>query len=124
MVRVFLVEDSPLVCERLEAMFASIAGTTTIGHAAGADEAVRKILSARPDAVVLDLNLAQGSGFDVLRAVHEQAPEIDVYVLSNFSGEPYRRRAERLGARGFFDKTIEFERVRDTLAARAAQTPC
>jgi DNA-binding NarL/FixJ family response regulator len=71
--------------------------------------------------VVLDLKLAQGSGFDVLRAVHEQAPEIDVFVLTNHADEPYRRRAERLGARGFFDKTSEFERVRDTLAARAAR---
>ena len=124
MVRVFLVEVSPLVCERLEAMFASLAGATTVGRAVGADEAVRKILAARPDAVVLDLSLAQGSGFDVLRAVREHAPEIDVYVLSNFSGEPYRRRAERLGARGFFDKTIEFEHARDTLAARAARTLC
>jgi DNA-binding NarL/FixJ family response regulator len=124
MVRVFLVEDSPLVCERLEAMLASVAGAITVGRAAGADEAVRKILSTRPDAVVLDLKLAQGSGFDVLRAVHDQAPDIDVYVLSNLAGEPYRRRAERLGARGFFDKTNEFERVRDTLAARAAQPPC
>jgi DNA-binding NarL/FixJ family response regulator len=121
MVRVFLVEDSPLVRERLVAMLASVAGATILGCAAGADEAVRSILSARPDAVVLDLRLAQGSGFDVLRAVHEQAPEIDFYVLSNLSGDPYRRRAEQFGARGFFDKTGEFERVRDTLAARAAQ---
>ena len=103
-------------------MVAAIAGATTIGRAAGADEAVRKILSARPDAVVLDLKLAQGSGFDVLRAVQQQAPEIDFYVLSNLADEPYRRRAERLGARAFFDKTIEFERMRDALAARAAQT--
>jgi DNA-binding NarL/FixJ family response regulator len=123
MVRVFLVEDSPLVCERLEALLASVAGAITIGRAAGADEAVRAILSSRPDAVVLDLKLAQGSGFDVLRAVREQAPEIDVYVLTNHADEPYRRRAERLGARGFFDKTVEFERVRDTLAARAAPVP-
>ena len=121
MVRVFLVEDSPLVCERFEAMVAAIAGATTIGRAAGADEAVRKILSARPDAVVLDLKLAQGSGFDVLRAVQQQAPEIDFYVLSNLADEPYRRRAERLGARAFFDKTIEFERMREMLAVRAAQ---
>jgi DNA-binding NarL/FixJ family response regulator len=119
MVRVFLVEDSSPICERLEAMLASIAGATTIGRARSADEAVRTILSERPDAVVLDLRLAQGTGFDVLRAVHEQAPEIDLYVLSNHAGEPYRRRAEQLGARGFFDKTTEFGRVLETLAARA-----
>ena len=99
MVNVFLVEDSPLVCERLEALLASVAGVVTVGRAIGADEATRSILAGRPDAVVLDLKLAQGSGFDVLRVLHDQAPEIDVYVLSNLAAEPYRRRAERLGAR-------------------------
>ena len=122
MVTVFLVEDSPLVSERLEAMLAAVAGVTTVGCATGAEEATRRILAGRPDAVVLDLKLAQGSGFDVLRAVHESAPEIDVYVLSNLAAAPYRRRAERLGARGFFDKTTQFERIRETIAVRAAQS--
>src|SRR5262245_8197068 len=116
--RVFLVEDSPAVCRRLEAMLASMAGATTVGSASGADEAVCASLTQRPNAVVLDLNLARGSGFDVLRAVHEQAPDIEFYVLSNFSAAPYRRRAAQLGARSFFDKTTEFERLRDALAAR------
>jgi DNA-binding NarL/FixJ family response regulator len=120
MVRVLLVEDSPLVCERLERLVAAIPGAVTVGRASGADEAVGRILAERPDAVMLDLNLAQGSGFDVLRVLREQAPEIDCYVLSNFCAEPYRRRAKRLGARGFFDKTTEFERMREVLAARAA----
>ena len=72
--------------------------------------------------VVLDLKLAEGSGFDVLRALHRAAPGIDVYMLTNFASEPYRRLAERLGARDFFDKTTEFERVRDTIVGRAAQS--
>jgi DNA-binding NarL/FixJ family response regulator len=121
MVRVFLVEDSPTVSARLEAMLGAIAGVTHVGRAVAAEEATRTILADRPDAVVLDLKLASGSGFDVLRAVQEQAPEIDVYVLSNLTGEPYRRRAALLGAREFFDKTTEFERVQDLLAVRAAQ---
>jgi DNA-binding NarL/FixJ family response regulator len=119
---VFLVEDSPAVSARLEAMLGAIAGVTLVGRAAAAEDATRTILADRPDAVVLDLKLAKGSGFDVLRAVQEQAPEIDVYVLSNLTGEPYRRRAALFGAREFFDKTTEFKRVRDLLAVRAAQT--
>jgi len=119
--KVFLVEDSPIVRERLETLLASIDGASAVGHASGASEAIRAILEAQPDAVVLDLKLSDGSGFDVLRAVHERAPAIDVYMLSNFAGEPYRRLAVRLGAREFFDKSTEFERVRDALAARAAE---
>lgn len=118
--RVYVVEDSPLVRERLEAMLATIEGARSVGHAGGAEEAIRGILAEHPDAVVCDLRLAQGSGFDVLRAVRDAAPEIDVYMLTNFAAEPYRRLAARLGAREFFDKSTEFERVRAALAARVA----
>lgn len=119
--RVFVVEDSPIVLERIEAMLASIDGAKFAGHAQRADAAIRAILEARPDAVVLDLKLGEGSGFDVLRAVREQAPEIEFVMLSNFASAPYRRLAERLGAAHFFDKSTEFERVREALAACAAR---
>lgn len=121
MQKVFLVEDSPLVLERLAALLGAVPNTRIVGHAAGAEEAVRAILAAKPDVVVLDLKLAQGTGFDVLIELHDKAPGIDLYMLSNFSSEPYRRQAERLGARGFFDKSIEFEHVRDAIAQRAVQ---
>ncbi|MGQ0579812.1 MAG: response regulator [Betaproteobacteria bacterium] len=120
--RVFVVESSPLVRERLEDLLASIEGVHSVGHAAGADEAIHEILNLHPHAVVLDVRLAQGSGFDVLRALHEQAPDIAVYMLSNFASEPYRRLAARLGVAGFFDKTTQFGRVCEILAERAART--
>lgn len=118
--RVYLVEDSPAVCERLEDLINSIEGACSIGHAAGAQEATREILAQHPDAVVLDIGLAEGSGFDVLRAVRHAAPDIAFYMLSNYAIEPYRRLAYRLGAVDFFDKTTEMDRVREVLAARAS----
>ena len=117
---VFLVEDSAQVVQRLEELLGAIRGVRTVGSAGRADEAIREVLTLRPDAVLCDISLAQGTGFDVLRALHAQAPEVDVYMLSNFATEPYRRLAARLGARGFFDKTTELERMRDAVAARAA----
>lgn len=120
--RVYLVEDSPVVRERLETMVTGVAGARMVGSATRADDAIRGILAEHPDVVVLDLKLEQGSGFDVLRAVHDADPSIDVYMLSNFAAEPYRRLAERLGAREFFDKSNEIERVRDVLVARSAPT--
>lgn len=111
-----------MIRERLEDMLASIEGVHSVGHADGADEAIHEILDLHPHAVVLDVRLAQGTGFDVLRALREQAPEIAVYMLSNFATEPYRRLAARLGVAGFFDKTTQFERVCEALADRAAKT--
>ena len=115
---VFLVEDSPVVRQRLLAMLEAIPGTQVAGTAASADDALREILALRPDLVVLDVQLEEGSGFDVLRALHARAPELDVVMLSNYSSYPYRQLAERFGARGFFDKTREFERVRDVIAQK------
>lgn len=117
-VSVFLVEDSPIIRERLEQLLGTISGTRTIGHAESAQDAIREILATHPDVVVLDFQLVGGTGFDVLRAIHSASPETDVYMLTSFPTEPYRRLAERLGAREFFDKSTEFERVRDALAAR------
>ena len=117
--RVFLVEDSALLRTRMEAMLAGI-GAVIVGHAAGARAAIDAILAARPQAVVLDLHLEQGHGFDVMKALRKSAPEIAVYVLTNFPSEPHRRKAEGLGARGFFDKSGELDKLGAALAAHAA----
>jgi DNA-binding NarL/FixJ family response regulator len=114
-VTVFLVEDSPLLRERLTAILASIPGAENVGHAASADEAIAAIEHVRPDVVVLDLQLEKGSGFEVLAALRRSAPQTRSYVLTNFANDAYRRKAERLGACGFFDKSTEFERLRAVL---------
>jgi DNA-binding NarL/FixJ family response regulator len=119
--QVFLVEDSIPVRERLVAMLQALPDTDVAGHANAADEAISGILAAQPDVVLLDISLASGSGFDVLRALQAQAPQIDVYMLSSFAAFPYRQLAETLGARGFFDKTQDMERLRELVAARATQ---
>lgn len=109
-----------MVRERLQRLLSQVPGAHVAGHATQARAAIRDILDRKPDVVVLDLKLDEGSGFDVLKEVHEREPGIDFYMLSNFASEPYRRYALRLGARDFFDKTREFERVRDVIAKRAA----
>jgi two-component system, OmpR family, response regulator len=122
MYRIFLVEDSAVVRQRVLDMLGSIEGIDAVGSASTAQDAERAILETMPDGVLLDIKLAQGSGFDVLQAVRKQAPQIEIYMLSNFAARPYRERAANLGARGFFDKTTEIERLRQTMAERAAQS--
>ena len=121
MFRIFLVEDSIPVRERVAALLSSVEGVDTVGSAATAHDAEQAILAVRPDAVLLDIKLAQGTGFDVLRALRAQAPQIEIYMLSNFATPAYRHMAATLGAHGFFDKTTELEAMRRTMAERAAQ---
>lgn len=117
---VFVVEDSAPVRERLLEMLASIEGASCSGSAGTAEEATGKILRGKPDAVILDIGLSHGSGFDVLRALQKDSAGISVYVLSNYSTEPYRRLALKLGAAAFFDKTTQIDELRAVLRHDAA----
>ena len=118
MQKVFLVDDSQAVRQRLAQMLAALPQTCVIGEAGDVRQAINAILAAKPDLVLLDISLEHGSGFEVLKALHELEPSIDVYMLSNLASEPYRRHALRLGAREFFDKTSDMERVREAVAQR------
>lgn len=119
--RVFIVEDSGYLLERLEEMVRNIEGARCAGSAGTADAALRAIADTRPDAVILDVRLAQGSGFDVLRALQASAHPPEVFIFSNFASEPYRRMATRLGAAAFFDKSSQTDDMRALLAQRASQ---
>jgi len=116
----YVVDDSVLVVERLAAMLAGLAGVSLLGHAGDASTALAEILALRPQVVLLDLKLSEGSGFDVLREAGPRLPGSDFYVLSNFATPAYRKTAAELGAAGYFDKTTEFQSLLDLLSTRAA----
>lgn len=117
-VKVFLADDSDLVRARVAAMLAD-SGMDVIGQAKSAAESIRGILASRPDAVVLDVQLRDGAGLQVLRAVREVAPSIAFIVFSNESADAYRRRYLAEGARRFLDKTSEFDQLVPALADAA-----
>jgi DNA-binding NarL/FixJ family response regulator len=103
-VDVFVVEDSGPMRHRVVEALEELPGVRVVGVAESADEAIAEIRSLRPQFVVLDLRLAQGSGLFVLEAVKrlERAPV--VAVLTNYPLQQYRVRCAQLGADFFFDK--------------------
>ncbi|MCC6880162.1 MAG: response regulator transcription factor [Rhodocyclaceae bacterium] len=113
--RVFVVEDSPIVRERLLEMLAEIEGVDVVGDADNADEAVERILRLKPDVAVLDIKLKRGSGIGVLEQIHRQAPGVATIMLTNFASAEHRQRCLSAGANYFFDKTEEFESVKGAL---------
>jgi DNA-binding NarL/FixJ family response regulator len=117
--RVYVVEDSEILRKRVETMLATIPGVTFVGCSASAPAAAREIETLQPDAVILDIHLAEGTGFDVLRQLKRRNVGTAVFVLTNYASDAYRATAEQLGARAMFDKSTEFERLREALAAAA-----
>lgn len=122
--RVYVVEDSPIVRERLLEMLTEIEGVDVVGSADNAADAVTDILHLLPDVAVLDIKLKGGSGIAVLEQVHRQAPGVATIMLTNFASAEHRQRCLGAGANYFFDKTDEFENVKGALQdLRAAGAP-
>ncbi|HET7096101.1 MAG TPA: response regulator [Casimicrobiaceae bacterium] len=114
--RVYVVEDSQLVFERLQESMEEV-GAKVVGHADAASTAVAQIGELRPDAVVVDIALREGTGLHVLKEI-EQLPEDGRpvrIVLTNFNRPWYRDAAKRLGAEYFFDKSCDVSRMLDVL---------
>lgn len=118
---VYIVDDSPLIRERLARMVDRLEDMELVGQAASAREAIAGIRRTQPRAVVLDLNLMGPSGFTVLREIHPERPEIVFVVLSNHAEPQYERACLAQGASYFLDKSTQFERVPEVLRQIARQ---
>ena len=110
-VKVQLVEDSSVVRERLASLLAESKGIEVVGQAARAAEAIEAFQQLRPQVVILDLQLAEGTGFDVLKNLKQQRPAPLILVLTNYAYPQYRQKCLELGADFFFDKATEFDQV-------------
>ena len=119
--KVLLVEDSPLLAERLRELLGQVPGVTLTAVVNNESSAVSAIRSGGTDAVILDLHLKQGTGFGVLRSTAGIANPPDVIVLTNYALQQYRREAQLLGVRYFLDKAREFERIPEVLREIADQ---
>lgn len=105
--KLLIVDDSSAVYGRLLEMLGGVEHLTALAIARSLDEAVEKGLQLRPDAVVLDAQLPDGSGLDALAAIKRDSPATRVYMFTNRI--EFRDRALRAGVDGFFDKSLEFE---------------
>jgi len=123
LLRVFLVEDSPALRERLTESLTSLAGVRVVGSSDTEEAAIRELRTIECDAVVLDLQLKHGNGLNVLKAIRQgdcAQPRKLVIVLTNYAFSLYRHRCLQAGADFFLDKARDCERLAQVLSAAAA----
>ena len=113
---VFIVDDLAAMRERLRELISDVEGMYVVGDAGSPKEAIDGIRRTRPDCVLLDYQLVDGTGIDVIRAIHPQWPQIVFIVLTNHATPQHRRACVDAGARFFFDKSTEFAEIGTTLA--------
>ncbi len=120
-VRVVLVDDHELIRRGLVTSFTLEPRTEVVGEAASVAEALDVCLEAKPDAVVTDLQLPDGTGLDIVRRLRKDNPDLGLVVLTMHSGDDQIFAAMEAGASGFVGKDAPAgEVVRATLHAAAS----
>jgi DNA-binding NarL/FixJ family response regulator len=107
----FIVDDSPLIIERLLSMLDGLLPPEQIAYAGSYREALSMIDPNPPDILLLDVHLPDKSGVELLRVVRKRYPGMAVIMISNQSDESYRSVCAALGAFHFLDKSTEFEEI-------------
>ena len=104
-------------------MLAETRGVEVAGEAASVADALARLPVGRPDAVLLDLRLPDGDGFDVIRAAKALTPTPVVVVLTSCAYPQLEARGLAAGADWFLDKSTEFLRVPEILTSLPRRAP-
>ena len=116
--QVMLVEDSHIISDLISESLARIPRLSLLGIAETENEAL-SMLHAQPcDVLILDIQLRQGNGINLLRVLADDPAYVKTVkiVLSNHVSGTYRRICEQYGVQFFVDKTSEFPQLQHLLA--------
>ena len=113
--RVFLVEDTIPIRQRMAARFGAIDGVEIVGEAEESDAALAGIDATGTDVVVADFRLTGGTGMELLQSIARSTSPVITIVLTNHSSAAFRQACLAAGAKYFFDKTSEFDLACNTI---------
>ncbi len=103
-IKVFIVEDHPVTLQGITSVIHDEPDMEVCGTAQSPNEAFLQIENIKPDVVLIDLFLKEGSGFDLIKYVRNQLPSSKILVCSMFDKELVGYHVFRSGAHGFISK--------------------
>lgn len=115
--KIVTVDDSEIVTSYFNYIFKDVVKLKWIGHAYSIKEAKDLIKLEKPDVVLVDIELKQENGFDLLRFLKRAYPDVAVFMLSNSTDYNYSRKSKLLGAHYLIDKSFEFYNIPNFLMA-------
>lgn len=110
--RILTVDDEPLALRRLQLALENIPDTVHIGSARGRGEALRLIDKHRPDVILLDVRMRDGSGFDIVERLTSGEPPVVIFV-SAFDN--HAAKAFEVRAIDYILKPVGYDRLRSAL---------
>lgn len=102
--RIYLVDDHPMVRERLAQLINHEADLVVCGESGNAPEAQQGISSAQPDLVITDITLKNSHGLELIKNLNSLLPTLPILVVSMHDESLYAERVLRAGAKGYITK--------------------
>ena len=104
MMKVLIVDDHAVVRYGLKSALQSH-GYVLVAEAGSINEAQAFMAQTNPDAIIVDINLPDGSGFDLVAWARRVSPKIAIVILTLNDGKDYVRAAKSAGANAFIVKS-------------------
>jgi len=114
-IRVLCVDDHPIVREGIAAIINLQRDMMLAGAAATGGEALEQFFKTRPDVALVDLQLPDMSGFDLIKRIKDKSPNARIIVLSSHEGDVDIQRAMEAGAQGYVVKGLVREELLETI---------
>jgi DNA-binding NarL/FixJ family response regulator len=102
--RIFLIDDQPIIRERLTELINQQPDLVTCGEAEETRMAMDRIEQGKPDLVITGLSFKHSHGLGLIKELRKRFPRLPVLVFSIYDELLYGERAIRAGARGFLEK--------------------
>lgn len=115
--RLLLVDDHVLFREGLVSMFSNQPDLVIVGEAGSVEEAVSKALTLKPDLILMDVGLPDGTGLDALDLILPKLPEVKIVMLTIYETDEMLFTAIRRGAKGFLLKNTPLSKLLASIRA-------
>lgn len=119
-IRVMIVDDHEIVRRGIAEIVDRSDGLVVVAEAGSVAEALRRAELVRPEVVLVDLQLPDGTGIDIVNALRSSLPQTHPVVLTSFDDDDALSEALRAGARAFLLKTVRGAEIADVIKAVAA----
>lgn len=113
--RIFMVDDHEIVTRGIGGLLAATHDLQLVGVATTAADAMKDVLEAHPDVVLLDITLPDGSGIDVCRELRSRLPELRCLMLTSHDDEEAHLAALLAGAAGHLSKDSTAPSILDSI---------
>jgi len=119
-IRVLICDDHEVVREGLRGLISRQSDMTVVGEAGTVAEAIETAARSKPDVVVMDVRLPDGSGVEACRSIREARPEVKVIMLTSYADDDALFASIIAGASGYLLKQTRGQAVADAITAVAA----